>query len=198
MLDDVLLLNYTTSRSDLKLTTVWALLLNTLRMNEGTHTCSPHLLLGALRILMGWTMLWAFLDKVFGLGFTTAAEKSWLDGVSPTLGFLKFATKGPFDGLFQAMAGNAVVDWLFMLGLLLIGLAMIVGIGVRIAGWSGAVLMLLMWLAVLPPEHNPVIDEHVIQLVVFLLLAVKCSGHTLGLGKWWTQTALVKKYPVLR
>ncbi len=173
-----------------------------LRMNEGSQTCSQHthshVLLGVLRILMGWTMLWAFLDKVFGLGYTTAAEKSWLDGVSPTLGFLKFGTTGPFEGLFQAIAGNGFVDWLFMLGLLLIGLAMMLGVGVRIAGWSGAVLMVLMWLAVLPPEHNPIIDEHIIYLFLFVYLAVKCSGHTIGLGKWWSQTGLVRKYPVLR
>ena len=75
---------------------------------------------GVLRLLLGWTFLWAFVDKLFGLGFNTVADKSWLDGVSPTFGFLKFGTKGPFASLYQSLAGNPVVDWLFMMGLLLI------------------------------------------------------------------------------
>ena len=86
-----------------------------------------------LRIGLGWIFLWAFIDKVFGLGFATEAGKHWLTGASPTMGFLKFGTKGPLAGVFQAMAGSPVVDWLFMLGLLLIGLALILGIGMKIA-----------------------------------------------------------------
>jgi len=94
-----------------------------------------------LRIGMGWIFLWGFLDKLFGLGFATASEKAWLAGGSPTSGYLNFATSGPFAPLFQSLAGNPVVDWLFMLGLLLLGLALILGIGVKIAGYSGALLM---------------------------------------------------------
>src|SRR3989344_8534176 len=99
----------------------------------------------ALRITLGLILLWAFLDKLWGLGFATAADKSWLLGTSPTAGFLQFAAKGPFAPLYQAMAGSLVVDLLFMLGLLLIGLSLIFGIGIRIAGYSGALLMFLMW-----------------------------------------------------
>ena len=40
-------------------------------------------LLGLLRILMGWLFLWTFLDKTFGLGFATTAEKAWIAGGSP-------------------------------------------------------------------------------------------------------------------
>ncbi|NQV12207.1 DoxX family membrane protein [Candidatus Uhrbacteria bacterium] len=112
-----------------------------------------------LRIVLGWTFLWPFLDKLYGLGFTTAPEASWLAGGSPTFGFLSFATKGPFAEIFQGLAGNVLVDWLFMLGLLLIGLALILGIGVRIAGYAGVTMMVLMFLAgSIPPEHNPLID----------------------------------------
>ena len=57
-----------------------------------------------LRLLMGWTFFWAFIDKLFGLGFATAAESSWLNGGSPTAGFLKFATHGPFAEFYQAGA----------------------------------------------------------------------------------------------
>ena len=78
---------------------------------------------GMARLALGWVFLWAFFDKVFGLGFTTAADKSWLDGTSPTMGFLKFGSKGPFAPFFHMMAGSPIIDWLFMMGLLLIGLS---------------------------------------------------------------------------
>lgn len=97
-----------------------------------------------LRIGMGWLFLWPFLDKLFGLGFTTAPEDAWIAGGSPTFGYLKFATSGPLAPIFQSLAGNPIVDWLFMLGLLLIGLALISGIGVSIASYAGAVMVLLM------------------------------------------------------
>src|SRR3989338_5275898 len=139
--------------------------------------------LGAfLRISLGWILLWAFLDKVFGLGFSTAADKTWLAGISPTAGFLKFGATGFFGKYFGALAGSALVDWLFMLGLLLIGTALILGIGMKIASYSGALLMFLMWLALVPSKNNPLIDDHIIYLLVFLRLYFTEAGKTLGFG----------------
>lgn len=149
----------------------------------------------ALRLGSGWLFLWAFLDKLFGLGFATARENAWLAGGSPAFGYLNFATSGPFAPLFQSLAGNPVVDWLFMLGLLLLGLALIVGIGVQIAGYSGALLMFLMWLSHLPKENNPFLDEHIIYLIVLIGLARVKAGQWVGLGRWWPQ--VVKGYSFL-
>ncbi|MER7365496.1 hypothetical protein ABT353_22580, partial [Nonomuraea wenchangensis] len=42
----------------------------------------------AARISIGWVFLWAFLDKTFGWGFATPAAKAWINGGSPTTGFL--------------------------------------------------------------------------------------------------------------
>lgn len=150
-----------------------------------------------LRLGMGWIFLWAFLDKVFGLGFATVADKSWLLGNSPTYGFLTFATKGPFASFYQSLAGSGIIDWLFMLGLLFIGLALILGIGIKIAGYSGALMLFLMWTAVLPPEHNPFLDEHIIYALLLILLT-KVSSSKLGLGKWWSNTKLVKRFHSLK
>jgi thiosulfate dehydrogenase (quinone) large subunit len=151
-----------------------------------------------LRISLGLIFFWAFIDKVFGLGFATAPEKSWLNGGSPTAGFLEFGTHGPFESIFQAMAGSVIVDWLFMIGLALIGLSLILGIGIKIAGYSGSVLMILMWLCVMPPEHNPLLDEHIIYLLVLLGLTTTDSGRYIGFGAWWEDTELVKKYKILK
>lgn len=155
------------------------------------------LALAGTRIALGFIFLWAFLDKLFGFGFATAANKTWLSGNSPTMGFLK-GSKGPFDSLFQGMAGSTVVDWLFMLGLLLIGLALILGIGMKIAAWSGALLMFLMWAAALPPKNNPIVDDHIIYILVLCILHCYEAGRYVGLGGWWEKTKLVQKFSFLK
>lgn len=126
-----------------------------------------------LRISMGFVFLWAFLDKTFGLGFATTVEKAWINGGSPTTGFLSFATKGPFAELFQSLAGIAIVDWLFMLGLLGVGVALIFNRYIKWAAIAGSAMLLLMYLAVLPPENNPIIDDHLIYILVFAVLAIR-------------------------
>jgi thiosulfate dehydrogenase [quinone] large subunit len=151
-----------------------------------------------LRLGMGWIFLWAFFDKLLGLGFATTPEKAWIAGGSPTFGFLKFATKGPFVDFYQSLAGNIIVDWLFMLGLLFIGLALMLGIGVKIAAFIGALMLILIYTAgFLLPEHNPFLDEHLIYAVIMIGLTMVKSGHRIGLGKWWSNTELVKKYSFL-
>jgi thiosulfate dehydrogenase [quinone] large subunit len=149
-----------------------------------------------VRLALGWIVLWAFLDKLFGLGFSTAANRAWLAGGSPTTGYLGHTT-GLLAGFYQGLAGNAAVDILFMLALLAIGVAMILGIGMKIAGYSGAVLMLLLWSTNLPPSTNPIIDDHIVYLILFLGMTVVKAGQWFGLGKWWVNTPLVKRIPLL-
>jgi hypothetical protein len=67
-----------------------------------------------LRISLGFIFLWAFADKTFGLGFATTSANAWINGGSPTYGFLTFATKGPFADFFKSLAGNNFVDIVFM------------------------------------------------------------------------------------
>jgi thiosulfate dehydrogenase (quinone) large subunit len=167
--------------------------------NTSKEISKSNIVWSLLRISLGWIFFWAFIDKLFGLGFATQSEQAWLAGGSPTAGFLQFATKGPLLTVYQSLAGSAFVDVLFMLGLLLIGLALISGVGVRIAGYSGALLMTLMYTAgFLPPEHNPLIDEHMIYGIILLGLAFCKVGDLWGFGRWWSSQKMVKKYPILR
>ena len=154
-------------------------------------------LLVILRILLGFVFLWAFLDKTFGLGFPTVAEESWLAGVSPTFGYLKFGTSGPFAAMMQTIAGNPIVDLLYMMGMLLIGVALILGIGLTIAGYSGALMMLLIWMSGLPVEFNPFVDEHVIYGVILVGIAI-LKPAKIGIGSVWTQIPIVQRYPILQ
>jgi len=150
------------------------------------------------RIALGWVFLWAFLDKTFGWGFATPAERAWVAGGSPTTGFLKGTGENALGGLFTNLAGQGWVDWLFMLGLLGIGTALILGAGIRIAAVAGGLMMLLMWAAALPLTTNPFMDDHLIYALVLAGLAMTQAGDTLGLGRRWGATPLVRNHPVLR
>src|SRR3989344_6652249 len=129
-----------------------------------------------IRIFLALIFLWAFFDKLFGLGFATKPENAWILGKSPTSGFLTNAVHGPFKTLYNSIAGNSIVDWLFMLGLLLIGLSLLFGIFMNLACYSGAFLMFLMWASLLPPENNPIIDEHIIYLFALIALSRLKAG----------------------
>jgi thiosulfate dehydrogenase (quinone) large subunit len=159
---------------------------------ETTAQKATRYLLAGLRLALGWTFLWAFLDKLFGLGHETAEKAAWINGGHPTEGFLKFAAAGPFKGVYNDIAGAAWADWLFMLGLLGIGVALTLGIGMRLAAAAGATLLVLMWTAVLPPENNPFMDDHLIYAAVLVVLALVGAGNTLGLGKAWTALPVVR------
>lgn len=159
---------------------------------------ATHIFGGLARISLGWVFLWAFLDKTFGLGYATESKDAWIDGGSPTFGFLSFGATGPFQGVYNSIAGDAWADWLFMLGLLTIGVALILGVFVNLAAAGGALLLVMMWTAVLPPENNPFMDDHLIYALTLGLLASLGAGRWLGLGRKWEQTAVVQKVPVLR
>lgn len=157
--------------------------------------------LGALRYPLGFIYLWAFLDKTFGLTFSTPSERAWIRGGTPAQGFLK-GVEGPFAGIFHAIA-SPFADWLFQIGMLGIGLAVILGIGVRVAAVSGTLLMFFMWLAEFPPAlsgsgTNPLVDYHVIYAFGLILVAITYAGDTWGLGKWWRSLPLVQGQTWLR
>jgi thiosulfate dehydrogenase [quinone] large subunit len=154
-------------------------------------------LLAGIRIALGWVFLWAFLDKTFGLGFATTSEKAWINGGSPTKGFLGSA-KGPFSDFYHSIAGTGLANVLFMAGLLAIGVALILGIGMRLAAAGGALLTVMMWTAVLPPSSNPFMDDHLIYAAVLIVLALLGAGNTLGLGRRWAATPLVQRVSWLK
>lgn len=142
--------------------------------------------LAVARITIGFTFLWAFLDKTFGLGFATPAERAWLGGGTPAQGFIK-GIEGPFADFFQVFA-NPFGDILFMVGLLGIGVALVLGAGLRIAAVTGTLLMLFMYLAEAPfalGGNNPVVDSHWHEALLLIIAAVTLSGDTWGVGRTW-------------
>ncbi|MET8148587.1 hypothetical protein ACIBSW_35135 [Actinoplanes sp. NPDC049668] len=159
-----------------------------------THAAAKAL--AVLRVSTGFVFLWAFLDKTFGFGYATPGERAWINGGSPTKGFLSSVEVGPFQNFFHTIAGDTWTNWAFMLGLLGIGIALTAGIGLRVAAGASAFMMALMWAAEWPlasGSTNPITDYHVIYALVGIVLALTYAGHTWGLGRWWAKLPLVQK-----
>lgn len=146
------------------------------------------------RIVLGVVFLWAFFDKLFGFGMATKPGSAWIDGASPTSGYLLHGVNvgSPLADWFQSLAGSPFVDWLFMLGLLGIGVALFLGVGLRIAAVTGSVLMLLMWASGLPLSNNPIFDEHIVYALVIWVAAL--SPRKWSLVDAWLAIPFVKKH----
>ncbi|MHB8606012.1 MAG: hypothetical protein ACYDCK_12230 [Thermoplasmatota archaeon] len=154
---------------------------------------------GVARIALGFVFLWAFVDKLFGLGYSTKAGSGWINGGSPTYGFLSHAS-GTFAGVYHALQSSVVVQWLFLLGLLGIGLALVAGVGMRIAAATGALLLLMMYGAAtvgVAGTSNPIVDSHIIYAIILVGFAYAGAGRTLGFGNWWTSLPYVRDHSIL-
>ncbi|WP_082573598.1 MULTISPECIES: hypothetical protein [unclassified Nocardioides] len=167
--------------------------------------------LGALRIGFGLTFLWAFFDKLLALGYATGANPetgavdrfgpaAWFNEGSPTFGFLSFGVSEDnwFHGFFTGIAGDAWADWLFMLGLAGIGVALVLGIGIRPAAAAGGLLYLMMYAASFPLENNPVIDDHLLGAISLAVFGATLAGDTWGFGRTWATSRIVRRFPFLR
>lgn len=135
-------------------------------------------------------------------------RQAWTQGGSPTKGFLSGVAAGPLQGPFNAIAGNTLIDWLFMLALLGIGTALILGVALRVAAACGTVLLLMMWFATWPPaaiaagepthSTNPVVDDHVISALALIVIGAY-AAHSAGyLGRWWSDQPAVHRAKWLR
>ncbi|MFD4636132.1 hypothetical protein ACFWN2_02385 [Lentzea sp. NPDC058436] len=174
---------------------------------DGTRTGTGPVTLAVLRVAIGSVFLWAFADKAFGLGYATRPGNAWFSGGSPTKGFLSGVDVGPFQSVFRAIAGTWWADALFMTGLFAIGVALVLGAGLRIAATGGAVMMALMWAAEWPPalhtsggeatmSTNPLIDYHVVYALV--LVALAATPPVWSVARWWNGLPVVKANPWLR
>lgn len=165
---------------------------------EGLTARPARRALAVLRLATGFIFLWAFFDKTFGLGFSTPAERAWLNGGTPSQGFLASdSVTGPLKSFFAGIASPAT-DVLFMLAMLGIGVAVMLGIGLRVSAVVGSLVMVLMYLAEWPfapnaASTNPLVDYHIIYALALIVIAVTNAGDTWGFGGAWKRLPLVQK-----
>jgi thiosulfate dehydrogenase [quinone] large subunit len=155
--------------------------------------------LAVLRIATGFIFLWAFLDKTFGLGYSTVRAQAWINGGTPSQGFLKSpAVVGPFKPFFAAIA-SPTTDVLFMIGMLAVGVAVILGVGLRISAVAGTIILIFMYLAewTFGPNAastNPIVDYHIIFALALIVVAVLSAGDAWGLGRNWKRLNIVQNH----
>ena len=161
--------------------------------------------LAFLRLTIGFVFVWAFLDKTFGWHYATPSAGAWVHGGSPTKGFLSGVAVGPFESTFHGWAGDWWADWLFMLGLLGIGVAVMLGVALRLSAVAGVIMLALMWFAEFPfAQHlssgelshstNPLVDYHFVYAVVLVAVAATYAGDTWGLGRMWSRLPFVERH----
>ena len=139
-----------------------------------------------LRIAMGWLMFYAGITKV-------------LDPAWTSVGYLRGAKT--FAPLYQWLALPSNIGWVDALntwGLVLLGVSLLLGIGVRFSSTLGAVLMLLYYFPVLAfPRvgHGYIVDEHIIYAIVLLFFAAARAGRTFGLDRWCAGLPICRRFP---
>jgi len=167
-------------------------------------------MLSVTRIALGFVFLWAFLDKLIGLGFSTCrtvaddasftidamCEKAWLSGGHVTEGYLVYGgnPNSPFHDFFVNLGDDRWTDWPFMLGLLGVGVALMLGIGTKIGAWAGSAMLLFMYMTQMFPSTNPILDEHIIYiLAIVAIVSLELTRQKVGLGGWWRKLPIVQK-----
>ena len=170
--------------------------------------------LSLARIGVGFVFLWAFFDKLLGLGFSTCrtvaedgtfsidafCDKAWINGGHVTEGYLVYGgnVNSPFHDFFVSLGAQRWTDWVFMLGLLGIGFALMAGVGTKIAMVTGPLMLLFMYMTQMWPSTNPFLDEHVIE-ALGIIAAVLLELHyrqAIGLGEWWKRKVGAKHWTV--
>ncbi len=134
-----------------------------------------------LRLVMGWYLL---VD-----GYLAVTTPNW-----SAQGFLLSAKT--FPTLYAWFAEPAQLWWVNPInawGVLLIGVALLLGVFVRPAAWAGAILMLLYYF---PQYHLPkvphgyIVEEHIIWLAVFIVIATIPAAQSFGLSRFLRKTFL--------
>lgn len=156
------------------------------------------LVLGILRIVLGFMLIWAFLDKFLGLGMPTTPEAAMINGGSPTEYYLSNFVSGPLEGFYSSLAGNPALDLLLMAGLLLVGAAMILGVASRLSTVGMCVMMALMFSLEMPPDDNPLVDYHIVYILASIVIYYLGGYGALGLDGRWSELSIVKRFPILR
>jgi len=145
--------------------------------------------LTVLRLGMGWVYFYA--------GWAKLTTANW-----SAAGYLNNAKT--FPDIFAWFASDANLGWvnfINMWGLTLIGAALILGVAVKFASAMGALLTLLYYFPILDfPKagaNGYIIDDHIIYVMVFGVLAVFAAGRIWGLDGWLEKKGFFKKMPWL-
>jgi thiosulfate dehydrogenase [quinone] large subunit len=158
-------------------------------MNDTTYRPVQQFALIALRTLIGWHFLYEAYYKIWSPAWSSAGTPlaRWTSA-----GYLKGAS-GPLAGLFRSMIDKGWTPWIdrsVKIGLLLIGLALILGLFTRV-GALGAIFFLSLFyvlyvpLAGIPQPGNEgtylIVNKTLIEAAAVGVLLVFDTGAIAGL-----------------
>lgn len=143
------------------------------------------------RLLMAWTFLYAASHQIFNPKFSA-------------VGFLQHTKT--FHDVYAAIAipsYDPILTFLVGYGHLLIGLSLLLGLGVRISGFFGLLLLMIYWTAhmdwpYIENANNFIIDYHIVYSAILAFLISKSGGHVCGLDRTLAQWPLVQNNGLLR
>lgn len=154
-----------------------------------TETTLQRVLLFVFRVSIGWVFLGAALRQL----------------PSPDWSAAGFMSGSPnFSGFFELMATPpflTIIDFVIPWAHLLIGLALILGICMKLGALGGAILMILYYI---PRFEFPgtIVEYHLIYALLIVYLAAVHAGRIWGLegvlSKLGPLQPYVQRYPLMR
>ena len=111
--------------------------LDSLAVDRRGHSLAGARWMAVLRMATGFIFLWAFLDKLFGLGYSTQSSERLDPRWLPDQGIPVPRRRGTLPVPVPLDRRDLVGRPLFMLGLGGVGIAVMLGIGMRIAAGPG-------------------------------------------------------------
>jgi thiosulfate dehydrogenase [quinone] large subunit len=143
-----------------------------------------------LRISLGWMLLYAGVMKLMDPTWSAAG---YLNAAKTFSGFYAWLATPGMLGLT-----NFVNEW----ALTVLGILIVVGLAVRFAGIASAAMMALYYFPVLdfpyPNAHALIVDEHIVYVFGFLVLAAFGAGLNWGIDGLMLAHPNMKKMPKLR
>lgn len=122
-----------------------------------------------LRFVLGWLFFYS--------GITKVVNPEW-----SAKGFLENAST--FSNFYSWLASPGILpitNFLNQWGLTLIGVALILGVLVRLSSYLGALMMILYYFPGLTfpyvGAHSLLVDEHIIYVASFIVLASLSTNH---------------------
>jgi thiosulfate dehydrogenase (quinone) large subunit len=136
-----------------------------------------------LRISMGWIFIYAAYRQI--------PDPEWSAG-----GFLSNATTLPgFFSFFASPEILPIIDMVIPWAHLLIGLGLLLGLGMRLACFGGALLMFLYYLPRLDGfmvgANSFLIEFHLVYVLILIYLFTAHAGRVFGLE------GFISRYPTL-
>lgn len=159
-----------------------------------TETGLQRTLIVLVRMSIGWVFLFAAIRQIPDPEWTAAG---FMSGAKTFPAFFQLMASPPFLPII-----DTVIPWAH----LLIGLALILGIGMRLAAIGGATLMFLYYLPrvefPMVGPNNFIVEYHLVYTFLIVYLAAVGAGRIFGLEGWLEKQPAMRDYlehhPVLK